>query len=293
MDVVLLDDQIGRLELGCDPYVVTELQVGWPAVRSVMRAQALSDGAIDDTRFLGARAVTLAMRLKNSLIPMQRLYDRVLPYMSPRVRPQLIWRLPGGEQWRSMIVRGENAPMVVNGPKFPALVCSWVCADGRIAASDENGGGEVCQMISPSTDVEAGRTYNEDYADGGRGPYPPSAGIGGRLIDNPGNAMSDWRLTIFGAATNPRWIVNHAEMRFDENGGFDLLGGSSIVIDTQQRTALLNGMAGFSVYDKMNFTEWTWDQVRLRPGTNSVRFDAEAMTPSATAEICYRPYFLG
>ena len=99
MQVELYDDDLGVLELGCDPYVVSQLQIGSPAVRDVSRHRSLADGSFDDTRFLGGRAISVTIRMKDgqgcdSNPDMQRLIDLVVPYMSPRRRPTISWQLP-------------------------------------------------------------------------------------------------------------------------------------------------------------------------------------------------------
>jgi hypothetical protein len=296
MQVELADPELGVLELGCDPYVVVSLQIGSPAVRAVSRSRALADGTFDESTYTGARAVTLTLRLATggSCAPgqdMQSLIDAVTPYMSPRRRPTLTYQLPGAEGSRSMTLRGESWPFTLAGPKHPGLGLQWVCPTGEIYAGGDDA--EHCETIIPASDVEAGRLYNENYADGGRGPYPPSAPLGGRIIINPGNAPAHWEATIFGLVTNPSLMINGTAMTFDRNGGLHLAGGSSVVVNTRERTILLNGDPDDSRYDRVNYGEWAWSQLLLVPGRNEVRFDADVLSPQATIVLCYTPTYLG
>jgi hypothetical protein len=290
VQVDLIDDELGRLELGCDPYVVTSLQIGSPAVRAVTRDRALADGSFDDTRFLGARAVTVAVTLKNGAAQgdMQSLIDRVVPYMSPRRRPLIAWQLPGSAETRAMEVRGESWPFTLEGPKFPTLGLQWVCPSGEIVGGVLD---PLCTLITPGADLELGRPYPEDYADGGRS-YPFSGTVGARIIENPGSAWANWTLSIFGAATGPRFTINGSTIEFDRGGNLVVGVGSSVVLDSRERTVLMNNDPANSVYYKTNYDEWSWDELRLHPGTNQVRFDGFSLGPTATAQLCFRPTYL-
>lgn len=296
MQVMLSDPELGDLELGCDPYVVTQLQIGSPAVREVMRTRSLAHGVIDSTRYLGARAVTLGVRYKNAALcgsdlDLQALIDRIVPYMSPSRRPTLRWQLPGSDSVRAMTVRGADWPFTLDGPKFPTAAFQWVCPSGEIM--DGSADALHCETIKPGTDVELGRTYDETYVDGGRGPYPPQDPIGSRTIHNPGTAPANWVLTIFGAVTNPIFTINDVQMAFTNNGGLVVPAGQSVVIDSREHTVWLNNVPANSRYDRLNYTAWTWDQLLLRPGDNTVRFDGTALGATASAQLCYTPTFLG
>lgn len=300
MQVALHDDSLGTLELGCYPFVVMSLQIGSPAVRSVVRNRSLASGAYDDTRYLGPRAVTVNCRLNNRgrrtygacSVPgqpsweMQQLIDAVVPYMSPRLRPTLSYQLPGSTAIRSMTVRGESWPVAIEGPKYPVLPLQFVNVSGEIFSGQA--GDEECLTIEPAGDVETGREYDLDFDRS----YPPGASIGARIVTVDGTAPAHWRMTVFGAATDPEIVVNDQTIRFDQNGGLTLTAGNSVVIDTRDRTILLNGDPAFSEYDKTNYDEWTWDELRFNPGENTVRFSGDSLGVSATLIACWKPTWL-
>lgn len=300
MQVSLSEPSLGTLELGCYPYVVTSLQISAPEVRAVMRNRALADGAIDDTKYTGSRAVTVVCTLHNGAVKqicdeqgqpalgMQDLYDRVMPYMNPRIRPRLAWQLPRSDSIRSVSVRGANWPLTVERALYPSLALQWVAPDGEIVADDGHGGGDICTEIQPSVDIEDGRNYDLTFDRS----YPESLMAGERLLVNQGTAPANWTLTIWGHVSNPTWSVNGVEMRFDQNGGIDLLGGTSIVVDTRTHTALLNGEVGSSVYDRLNYREWNWDSLKLMPGDNLVRFGGDPLGLTGICMLCYRPTYL-
>lgn len=284
--ITLFDPELGTLALRRDPFVVTGFQIGSRAPRVVKRDRALADGEVDDTRFGGGRAVTIALTLNDKLCgdptPMQELFDQLLPYMALRRRPVLTWSLPGsGGVVRQLTVRGDNAPMQIGSAKHPTITCSFVAADGEITSA----GDPICTVIQPAADVELGRTYNLAF----NRAYPTSSAIGDRLIVNPGNELSHWTAAIFGDNTNPSILVNGVRIDFNNNGGLVLPAGNSVVIDTKAKTMLFNGDPVSPRYDRTNFTEWAWADVMLRPGNNTIRFAAALLGTGASMNFCYRP----
>jgi hypothetical protein len=290
MQCELYDAGLGTLELGCDPYIVASIQVGSPNVREVVRNRSLMDGTIDDTRYLGARAITLAIRYNDvgckSNQSMQTLIDKLTPYMSPRRRPTLTWQLPRSTDLRAAVVRGVNWSWAVSGPKAQAIAPQWVVPSGEILAGGPNA--RRCETIKPSTDGEAGRRYDLVFDR----VYPASSPTGSRTIDNPGTAAAHWVLTIYGPVVNPKFTINGVAIKTDRLGGVTLAAGQTLVIDTRARTVLFNGVAGASKYQNTNFDEWIWDDLMLLPGINTVRFDGTGLTVQSAAELCYTPVFL-
>lgn len=291
----LIDADLGALELRCDPFVVVSFQISAPAVRAVMRNRALADGAFDDTRFVGARAVTIALRLKGGLrcstMTTQQLLDLLLPFTHPRRRPTLEWSLPGSDSViRKLTVRGEGAPIEVASPRAPVVVASFVAGDGTItsARGGEDDDGWQCRLIDPSGDVEAGRVYDLEFDR----VYPESSGIGDRIITMAGNEDAHWRATIFGPTTDPYLRINGVEISFTEQGGLTLVAGESVVIDTRERTILLNGEATESRYDRTNFYEWSWSDLLLKPGENRIRFGADVLGVGSSVNFCWADTWL-
>jgi hypothetical protein len=274
----LIDPGVGTLELTCESgYIVRSVDVGAPVYREVSRNRALNDGADDDTQFLGPRAVTLTVGLDQRVADPQVLLDRIMLYQSPRRRPTLAWSLPGSTQVRALAnMSPRGAPLEFSGPKYQTLGFQWVAPDGRAVSVDEH---EV--LLNPSSDIESGRTYPELYTDGGRGPYPFSAGVGSRSVRNDGNELADWRLVIYGPAVNPEFRINGISVDMNVNGGLNLLAGESLWIDTRERTILLNNDPTISRYDRSNFTQWSWGSLRLQPGDNLVRIAADSGQVSA------------
>ena len=293
MQCELYDSALGTLVLGCDPYVVVSLQVSSPEVREVVRNRSLADGTLDDTRYLGARAITMAIRFNDvsrctadAEASMQTLIDQLTPYMSPRVRPTLTWQLPRSTQLRAAVVRGTNWSWSVAGPKAQAIAPQWVVPTGEIL----EGGPDArrCVSIKPSSDTETGRAYNLTF----NRSYPASNPIGGRTISNPGTTRSHWTLTFYGPVGKPSFTINGVTFKTDRGSGVTLVAGQTLVVDTRTRTVLLNGVPTASKYANTNYDEWSWDDLMLKPGSNTVRFDGTGLSAQSAAEICYTPTYL-
>jgi hypothetical protein len=141
-------------------------------------------------------------------------------------------------------------------------------------------------LIDPGEDVELGRTYDLEFDR----VYPPTGGIGSRLIVNSGNEVADWTATIFGPAVNPTLTVNGIDISFNRNGGLTLQPNESVTISTQNRTVLLNNDPDESRYDRINFTEWSWEQVRLQPGDNTFRYEEDGL--NGRVEVSWRSAWL-
>lgn len=291
MSVKLIDARLGELELRRTPFTVIGFQIGSRAPRVVRRNRALADGMIDDTRFVGGRAVTVSLMLNEDLCArptetMQDLFDRLLPFMAARRRPRLRWTVPGSPHERELVVRGEDAPVIIERDKHPAIVLSFDAADGEITTpfNPETD----CTLIEPAIDVETGRTYDLVF----NRTYPPSAAVGDRIVVQGGNERAHWSGVIFAGTgtTDPYVRINGVTLSFTD---LVLPEGSTIVIDTRDRTMWLNGVPGDSVHQYSNFTQWAWEDLMLDAGTNSMRFGAAALGSGAVLQLCRRKTWAG
>jgi len=291
-------DQITAGEPGETGYVVSDWAVGFPEVRAVSRPRALSDGSVDDSRFVGARAISFGITVDQRVADPQVLIERLTPYLSPRRRPRMYWAIPGSSQQRSAIVRGADMPLSIVRRKFHQVVASWVVPNGLLESAAEN-----MRTLRPSTDVESGRHYtlpgdqygpyytNDDAGEVGR-QYEPGAGIGAYIVDNVGNAVADWVVVIYGPVETPSLTINGANIVFDRDGGLTLNGGSSVVLDSRNRTILRNNDPADSLYGKTNFDEWAWEDVRFQPGLNRVVYGGDVVGFSSSVVFKWRDAYL-
>ena len=281
--VYLTEDTLGQLDLGpislgggvteCNAagYVVTGWEIGFPASRPVIRNRALGDGTLDSTRFIGARAVSMAITLDVNKQDPQISIDNLTAYLSPRLRPRLVWTIPGSTQERSLLVRGESAPVSIQRPQANTIMVSFIGVRGVLESPDES-----TLLIVPGSDVETGRNYDLTFDR----VYPAGIPIGSRIVVNDGNETTDWSATIFGPAVNPTISINGVDMSFDRDGGQSLLAGETLTINTRTKTVYLNNDPTASRYDKINFTDWSWEEVRFVPGQNIVRYEEPTLQGS-------------
>lgn len=248
---------------GTNGYSLESLQVGFPGERPVVRSRALSDGAFDESKYLGQRAVTMTVRLATRT-QTQALIDQLLPFMSPRIRPTLAYALAGDNPFpvRSLTLRGVDAPVVIDGPFYQAVTCSWVSSDPFIY-----GEGERCTFLTVTAEEE-GRvydlTFDRIYGGGGS--------VASVVITNNGTAPAQWRASLSATTTNPSLRINGVLVTTAANGGVVLAGSDTLEIDTRERTCLLNGDPTLSRYNRLNYADWTWDDLVLQPGDNLIEY---------------------
>lgn len=283
---VLRASDLPDLDMLCaSGWVLVDLQIGFPGQRPVVRSRALADGVIDDTAYLGQRAVTVTLRLDNTVTTTQALVDLLMPFLSPRRRPTLTWSLPGSPgELRQLTLRGVDAPLVIAAPRYTTVVCSWVSE--QACAVDPT---EQCVSVSPNNPAEEiGREYDLDFDRD----YVETIPVGGVVVTNAGTCLSSWVITLTASMVNPSVTVNGVDMSFTENGGLTLVTGQTLVIDQRERTVLLNGDPSQSRYDRLNFEDWSWDDLALRPGPNLVRLQGSGFTASSLMTVCWRSSWL-
>jgi hypothetical protein len=285
--IYLTDPTLGQLDFTClEGIVVTSFEIGWPEVRQVINPRALTDGVIDTTTYLGQRAVSVSIRYDQRIQPTQELINMVTPFMSPRYRPSIVWTVQDENnscpsyQWdpahqRSLMVRGADAPVVIEGPKYQTMVLQWVAQESYASGVDE-----TCAIATLTGTDEFGRYYDLSFDRD----YPLSPVFGITYFDTVGNAPMDWVGTVTAQITDPVLLVNDTLIEFT---GVTLLAGQTIIIDTQERTILRNGDPSDSLYGFTNFAEWTWDSLRLTPGTNQIRLQGSAAVGNPAFTLCW------
>ncbi len=274
---------LGQLDLDCDPdgYVVSQFEIGFPDVRPVVVPRALADGVLDTTRFVGQRAITVSITLDQTKMATQDLLDMLMPYLSPRYRPRLVYAVQdpvvNPNHVRSFEVRGVDAPLVIDGPKFQTVVCQWVALDHRATSIEER----CVQGVAGGDEI--GREYDLEFDRD----YPPSLPVGVVQFDMVGNDPADWTATIIGPVDDPVLTVNGIDITFT---GVSVTGGQGLVIDTRNRTMILGG--NLSVYGDSNFVDWVWDDLLLRPGVNQIRLEGTDTDPDTYVLLCFRDTWL-
>ena len=262
--IYLSEPTLGQLDLDCDPegYVVSQFEIGFPNERAVVQPRALADGVLDTSRFVGQRAISVSITLDQTKMATQDLLDQLMPYLSPRYRPRLVYSVQepvtNPSHVRSFQVRGVDAPLVIDGPKYQTIVCQWVAIDHRATSVDQS-----CVSLFPTSDSEGGRDYDLTFDR----TYPPSVPAGVTNITMAGNDPADWIAQIVGDVDDPLLQINGINIQFT---GVSLTPGQVLEINTRDRTMIQGG--NLSVYGDSNFVDWEWDDLLLRPGLNALRY---------------------
>jgi len=280
-EILLTATGLTDLAIDCSTgFVATDLQIGFPSVRPVVRSRALGDGAIDNSAFLGTRAITLSLTFDTTVATPQSLIDRIMPFMAQSRRPRLSWRLGDtvdtgvgvDNRWRSAVVRGVDAPLVITGPRYLTLVLSFVTVGAYLETRDAHTTTLTTTTLTPS-------------------PLTP--------VTNSGTAPSPWvmRLTKPGGADISRqFLVTVGSGTF---GGFDftytLFTGDTVVIDSLAKTAVVEDGTGFvidNLYPYLDTTYWTWQDLWIPPGTSNMQLSILPRDPAMTATFTWRDSFL-
>lgn len=272
----LEDTTLGRLDLTCAAgYAVTEFDVAFPTVRDVSFLRARQDGVDDASAYVGPRAVSLSVVLKDADTPISVQRDRLAGYCHPALRPQIVWRPEGQDLERRLVLRGASFASPFNRPRSQAAVAQWVAPSGVSESASES-----CRLIPPFAADEPGRVYDlifdRDY---------PSSPPGGSLnIVNNGNAPAHWRATIYGIITDPVLVINGQDLAFDRAGGLSISAGDYIVVDS--RAATVVDSAGASKYANFDFLSVGWPP--LAPGLNTVHLEGASVGAGAGVLFCWR-----
>jgi hypothetical protein len=290
--VYLEDDDLGRLDLDCDTgFVVAGLDIGFPVPREIVRPRSLADGIFDDTRYLGSRIVTVTMRMMSGgcdpVASSQTLIDQVMPYLSPRKRVRLAWSIQRNmNEVRSVVVRGYDAPVLIESRAFPTVAFQFVSVGAYLELAQETCFIRNPNLYTPEEGRDYDLTFDRQYVPG----FPGDAVV----VFNPGNSPANWTATILATAIQPRIIVNGTIIETNRNGGVTLIAGQTLTIDTEDRTAFLNNDPTLPRYDRLNFEDWSWDDLLLQPGVNVFRFNGVGawFDINTRLEICTRGAWL-
>jgi hypothetical protein len=276
-EILLTADDLPDLAIDCTTgFVATDLQVGFPSVRPVVRSRALGDGAIDNSAFLGARAITLSLTLDTTVGTPQSLIDRIMPFMAQTRRPRLSWRLGDtvntgvgvDNRWRSAVVRGVDAPLVITGPRYWTVVLSFVTIGAYLESKDVH-------------------TTTVTTAVGGPSPLVP--------ITNSGTAPSPWVMTLVAPGAS---VINNYDFSLPTATlnvqAYNLLSGYTMEIDSLNRTALakVGGVVVDNIYPFIDSTYWEWSDLWFPPGTDNLQLSLSSPGYSVTATFTWRDSWL-
>jgi hypothetical protein len=262
---------------------VSDLDLGFPEVRSVLDPRTDRSGATDRTRFHGARVVTVQMML-NDRVGQDRmvLLERLAPYCRPSVRPVLRMVRPDGTQ-RQVVLRADARSAPLSAPNnLLAVQLQWVAPSGVIEATSV-----TTKVALASSDSEIGREYDLDFDRG----YPAASPVGAVLIENPGGTESFPTLRMYGPCETPRIENQTSGGRLQVD--VTVSAGTYLEVDVAERTVRLNGSPSQSRYQAVDWTATSsWDALTVPPGASQWRFFPVTSNTPSQANIRFRSAWL-
>lgn len=267
-DTLQLDDSEG--------IVVTDLDLGFPAVRAVTDVRADADGMYDSTAYFGERVVAMTVQADGNGLITQ--WDKLSRFLRPSRRPYLYFTVDGSA--RRIRLRPSNRSSVLTAPAavFTAQL-QWVAPDGVMEAAS------VTEVTAFATSGgEDGRqydlTFDREYAD--------ISPVGAVSVTNVGSATVWPVLRLYGPATNPivEDLTNDRQLRFVTG----LTAGQFLEVNIRDRTVRLNGLVSQNRYQTLDFVSSTWFGVD--PGTITLRYRPEVASSPSRAIVTYRTAWL-
>lgn len=290
MTVQLAADDGTTLELDdCEAgYLVQSVEVGAPEARDVVDPRTMSDGAVDRTAYVGARAITINLRLVRGPSRRQQLLDALAPFLHPGRRS---WLTIAAADWepRMYRVRADDWSAPWERPLDLEMALSWRTAGSNPFAVglDEN-----AINLAPSTGAVAGRAYNENA-----GPPPgrvydrtyPAAATTVAPIVNAGSAPADFEADVYGPLTG----FTIANLTTGGQLAFPTLtvpAGSYVAISSATHTVLMNSDPASSRYSYLDFAHSAW--FRLAPGLNRMTVQSSSFSAPAQTVIRWRDTYM-
>lgn len=247
-------------------YVCTELDLGYPDVRDVTNVRPTMDGLDDRTVWHGGRAMSADILATGGTMTPDEIGAAFGPFMVANARPELHYVLdrPGTPE-RSTTVRAAAFTWPISGKRSRDIHLAWVAADPIFRDPTAR----LATAMAGSTSAN-GRVYNLVH----NRVYPPGAGAPSTgQIRSPGDVVVRPLLRIFGPVTNPVVTLQPttgadpsgppAVIRFEL--GFLIGSGQWVDVDTNEKTAFLNGDPTRSVMAQVDWANTVWPVLPTEP----------------------------
>jgi hypothetical protein len=264
-----------QLENIAGGWFCSNLDLGYPEVREVMQNRPDTDGAVDRTSLMGARIVTAEIHaLAGAGARIDDVADNFAPFMVPSARPVLHYILdrPGTAE-RTISLRPSGYSWAVNDPAQRQIQLQWKAADPTVR--DPNVQTAYAYTGTPAGN---GRTYplsfNRAYPASGGSPSSGTLSTNGDLPIRP-------LLYVYGPATGP--VVTFTPSTGPVSkvafvSSFRIDAGHYVLVDTVNKTALLDGLRGQSELAWLDWYNTSWPVLPIAPATTTM-----AMTGSSTS----------
>lgn len=251
---------------------------GSPQTREVVTERPGADGTHDDTRYFGARSVTLGLKIyAGEEYNRRELIDELAKFLHPGRRPILEWEDPVGGGVRKMDLRPSQVSAPLTTPKLTDVAVSFVCPSGIIESAEQRSA-----WIMPQDDVP-GLTFPIEFDFS----FPEYVS-GPSTVINLGSIPAHWRAAVFGPCTGPILTNANAGQQLSFPG-LSIAAGDYLLIDSAERTVLLNDEPTASRYSSLDFSTSTWWQLGV--GGSEIFFEAASHAPPASMLMAWRDSF--
>lgn len=249
-----------------------------PDVRENADNLVQMDGGIHGDFFFGRRPMTMSARVLavSAADRNDKINDALRAFAALRDDLEIKWTPDGGQE--QFISARLQQPMRVTGNWIKEFQVGLVAADFRKYSTD----------LASST-VAADATAGV----GGFGfplAFPINFGVanptGQLLAENNGNVTTYPVFTITGPGSNPS--IFNATTNQTISFAYTLAAGETLVVDTLNRTVMLNGTT--NRYSALDFTTTSW--FGLVPGVNDLRLIYPSYSTGAALQVQWRHAWL-
>lgn len=281
MTTLRLVDGDNSLQLYPNPSIEIEtLDLGFPDIRDDVEEFPGSDGLLDSTAYFSGRVVAVELSLFDTPLA---LADQIRSFTHPSARPYLFI---GEDEWAGeRRLRVRTGQLTFSRPKgLPTvgnLQVQWRAPDGVVEDANE----QTATLPAFTTAAVTGLTFPRTFP----AAWPTTMNASAQTFTMAGSVPVHWTARLYGPCTGPR-------LTLDTTGDvlafptLTLAAGDYLELDSRNHTARLNGSADASRLQYLDFTRSSW--WRLRPGTNTVRYNPLSVTAGAQAILYWRQAWL-
>lgn len=265
---------------GVAGYRVEAFAVGSPAPRAVALARPSGNGATDSTQFYGPRTVEIiGTVIGTTAADLWASLDDLKGALSLGAVRILRFRREGLTFDERMEVRVDSPVDVPLEPSNVSPVVRWgvslFAADPRMYSDTLNTG-----TYDPTDSGAGGLAFPLAFPL----TFDASEGVGRLTVENEGTISTPATFTITGPVTNPT-LDNDTTGESVYFTGLALASGDTVVLDTRDRTVLLNGTTLRPDLVDPALTDW----FDLEPGVNLLRLRGDDMVTTETElSVSYR-----
>lgn len=277
----LVDPTTGSQLYAIGPFTsprLNSLDFGTATVRSVSQSITGTNGELDTTRWIGARAITAVVTFPQGTSADPAI-DTLNMWQNPGLRMYMYAQRPGWLTERRALVRGAGMPCPPGTLRQGQA--AWVAPAGVFEDSVLSGA-----TLKPSGTAAGGVAVPLSVPMVFSGGLAPGAG----LVNVSGNMPTAPVINIWGPCADPiiRLVSTGQQISF---AGLSLADGDYLHIDMAARTVFLNGDPNQSRYSRIDMATLSWWSLPVGTGIE-VLFSASAASSPCQANLTWRASWL-